>query len=67
MVTKKDDEDFEKSAKSLICDNGYVDGNVKVTHHFHITGKQRNSAHRDCNIKVNLTLKRLGSQFVKKM
>ena len=53
-MTKKDDEDFENSTKCWICDNAYVDSDVKVRYHCHITGKYRNSAHRDCNINVKL-------------
>ena len=37
-----------------ICDNAYVDSDVKVKDHCHIAGKYRGSAHRDCNIKVKL-------------
>ena len=32
----------------------YVDGDVKVRNHCHITVKCRESAHRDCNINVKL-------------
>ena len=45
ITTRKDGEDFENSTKCWICDNGYVDGDVKATDHFHITGKYRGSAH----------------------
>ena len=37
--------------KCWICDNDYIDNNVKVRDHCHITGKYRGSVHRDCNIK----------------
>ena len=39
VMTKKDNEDFENSPKCWICDNGYIDGDVKVRHHCQITGK----------------------------
>ena len=52
VMTKKDHEDFENSTKCWICDNGYIDGDVKVKDHCHIIGKYRVSAHRDCNINV---------------
>ena len=32
-MTKKHDEDFENATKCLICDNFYVDGDVKVRDH----------------------------------
>ena len=57
VMTKKDSEDFENSAKCWICDNAYVDGDVKVRDHCHTTGKCRCPAHRDCNINVKLNHK----------
>ena len=54
VMPKEDNEDFENSTKRWICDNDYVDTDVKVRDHFHITGKYRSSAHRDCNINVKL-------------
>ena len=54
VMTKEDNEDFENSAKCWICDNGYIDVDVKVRDHCYITGKYRGSAHRDCNINVSL-------------
>ena len=53
-MTKKDDEDFKHSTKCWICDIAYVDYDVKVRDYCHVTGKYRGSAHRDCNIKVQL-------------
>ena len=44
-MTKKDNEDFKNSTKSWICNHVYVEGNVKVRDHFHITGKYRCSVH----------------------
>ena len=40
-----------------ICPNVQVEGDVKVEDHFHITGKYRVSAHRNCNINVKLNHK----------
>ena len=56
-VTKRDDEYFENSTKCWICDNDYVDGDVKVSDHCHITGTYAGYAHRDCNVKVKLNHK----------
>ena len=56
-MTKKDNEDFKNSTKCWICNHVYVEGNVKVRDHFHITGKYRCSVHRDYNINVNLICK----------
>ena len=54
VITKTDNEDFENSAKCWVCDNAYVDGDVKVRDHYHITGKYSCSPHSDCNINVKL-------------
>ena len=54
VMTKEDNEDFKNSNKCWICDNNYIDTDVKVRDHCHITGKYRGSAHRDCNTNVNL-------------
>ena len=35
-MTNKDNEDFENSTKCWICDNDYVDNNVKARDHCHI-------------------------------
>ena len=57
VITKEDNEDFENSAKCWICDNDYIDTDVKVRDHCHITGKYKGSAHRDCNINIKLNHK----------
>ena len=53
VMTKEDNEDFKNSTKCWICNNDYVENNIKVRDHCHITGKNRGSAHRDCNIIFN--------------
>ena len=52
VVTKEDNKDFENSNKYSICDNDYIDSDVKVRDHFHIAGKYSGFAHRGCNIKI---------------
>ena len=39
------------------CDNFYVKGDVKRRDYFHMTGKYRTLADRDCNINVKLNRK----------
>ena len=39
VMTKEDNEDFENSTKCWICDNDYIDADVKVRDHCYITGK----------------------------
>ena len=57
VMSKEDNEDFENSTKCWIYDNAYVDGDVKVRDHCHITGKYRGTPHRNCNINVKLNHK----------
>ena len=52
VMTKKNNKDFENSTKCWICVNNYIDCDVKVKDHCHITGKYKGSPHRDCNINV---------------
>ena len=54
VMSKEDNEDFKNYTKCWIYDNDYIDNDVKVRDHFHITGKYRGSAHRDCNINLKL-------------
>ena len=54
LMTKKDNEDLKNSAKCWIFYNAYVDGDVKVRDHCHITEKSRGCGHRNCNIKVKV-------------
>ena len=57
LITKEDNEDFEDSTKCWICDNSYIDNDVKVKDHCDFTEKYRVSAHTDCNINVELSHK----------
>ena len=52
LMTKKDNEDFKNSTKFWICDNTYVDNDLKVRDQCHIIRKDGGSAHRDCNINL---------------
>ena len=54
VMAEKDNKDFENSTKCWICENDYIDFNVKVKGHCYMTGKYRGSAHRDPNINVKL-------------
>ena len=59
VMPKEDDKDYENSTKCWIGDNVYVDGEVKVKDHDHITRKYRGFAHRHCHINVKLNHKTL--------
>ena len=54
VMTKEDNENFKNSTKCGICDNNYIDTDVKVADHCHITGKYRGSTHRHCSINIKL-------------
>ena len=54
VKTKEDNRHFKNSTKCWISDNDYVDNSVKVRDHFHTTGTNRSSAHKDCNINLKL-------------
>ena len=51
VISKEDNEDFKNSTKCWICDNDYIDTDVKMT------GKYRGSAHSDCNFNLKLNHK----------
>ena len=57
VMTKEDNEDFKNSTKCWICDNDYVNNDVKVRDHCQINGKCRGSTHRHRNINLKLNLK----------
>ena len=57
VMNKEGNEDFENSTKCWICDNDYIDGDLKVRDHCHITGKYKGSVHRDSNINIKLNKK----------
>ena len=56
-MIKEDNEDFKNYTKCQICENNYIDNDVKARDHCHITGKYTDSAHKDCNINVKLNHK----------
>ena len=37
VMTKEDNDDFDNSTKCCVCDNDYIDGDVKARDHCHIT------------------------------
>ena len=45
-MPKKDNENFKNFTKCRICDNAYVDDDVKARDHFYITKRYRESAHK---------------------
>ena len=64
VIAKEGNEYSKNSNKCWICDDDYIDNDVKVRDHSHITGKYRGSAHRGCNINVILQPKKYDSQLI---
>ena len=56
-ITKDDEEKFQKAEECHICDKKYIDKDIQVRDHCHITGKYRGSAHQECNLKLRLNPK----------
>ena len=53
-MTKNDEEEFQKANECHICNKKYTNEDIKVRHHCHITGKYRDSAHQECNLKLRV-------------
>ena len=73
VMTKEANQKFKNSTKCWIYGNEYIDNDVKVRKHCHITGKYRGSAQKDCSINLKLhhkilvafhNLKNYGSHLV---
>ena len=56
-MTKEDNENFKNFTNFSIRHNDYVDNDVKVIDHCHITGKYRGFANRNYNINLKLNQK----------
>lgn len=54
-MTNEDEENFQKADKCYICGKKYVDKDIRVRDHCHVTGKYRGSAHQDSNLNFQLT------------
>ena len=52
VMTKEGNEKFQSSTKCWICDNDYVDNDIKARNHCQITRKYTGSALKDCNVNL---------------
>ena len=59
VMTKKDNENFKNSTKCWICDNVYVENDVKVRNHWHITVLHRVIFHNLKNCDSHLIMQEL--------
>ena len=55
VLTKENKKDFKKADVCHICNKKYVEKDIRVRDHCHITGNYRGSAHQDCNLNFQLT------------
>ena len=53
-MTKEDEKEFQKAKECHICNKKYINEDIKVRDHCHITGKFRGSAHQECNLKLRV-------------
>ena len=54
-ITEEDENKFRKADECHICNKKYINKDIVVRDHCHITGKYRGSAHQDCNPNYRLT------------
>ena len=54
-MTKNDELCFKLMDRCHICGKEYTDKDVCIRDHCHITGKFRDSAHYECNLKLRIT------------
>ena len=54
-MTPDDENDFQTATSCHICGNKYIESDVRVRDHCHVTGKYRGSAHESCNLNFKLT------------
>ena len=54
VMTEDDEMRFKQMDECYICGEKYVEKDVRVRDHCHITGKFRGSAHRECNLKLRI-------------
>ena len=57
QMTDEEEELFKAAEECHICGGKYLDTEVRVRDHCHITGKYRGSAYQDCNLKLRISPK----------
>ena len=53
-MTEDDEQCFKTMDGCHVCGEKYIDKDVRVRDHCHITGKFRGSAHQECNLKLRI-------------
>ena len=66
-MTASDEKDFQNAKKCWICDRKYKPDegeNIPVRDHCHMTGKYRGSAHKKCNLKLQISAEKIKIQVI---
>ena len=50
----KINKSFKNANRCHICDRNYTDKDICIRNHWHITGKYRDSAYQECNLKLKI-------------
>ena len=58
-MTEEEEDLFQGSDKCYNGGHKYLDNEIKVRDHYHISGKYRGSAHQECNLKLKLDASKL--------
>ena len=62
VMTVSDEKDFQNAKKCWICDRKYKPAereNIPVRDHCQMTGKYRGSAHKKCNLKLQISAEKI--------
>ena len=62
VMTFEDEKDFQTSKKCWICETKYKPDereNIPVRDHCHITGKYRDSAQKNCNLRLQISAEKI--------
>ena len=54
-MSEEDEQMFKTAEECHICGQKYLNAEVRVRDHCHITGKYRGSANQDCNLKLRIS------------
>ena len=62
QMTNRDEEEFRKATHCHICQRKYKPNeqeNISVRDHCHVTGKYFGSAHKNCNLKLQISAEKI--------
>ena len=62
VMSASDENDFQKAKKCWICQRQYKSDegeNIPVRDHCHVTGKYRGSAHKTCNLRLQISAEKI--------